>query len=146
MVKKGVSLMIGYQRVLLAKIRGAPLRKRGDRPTGQYFMAVNVTKKEYVGPWDIGGLAKLWEWCVNRTAGIFPYLLRKSNEGGGGDVNLENLHYAGRWAGDEVYLVGDYDESNLWSIAESEYHNISKELAQEYNDFIAVDECKLTIK
>ena len=38
-------------------------------------MAVNVTKKECVRPWDIGGLAKLWEWCANRTAGIFPYLL-----------------------------------------------------------------------
>jgi hypothetical protein len=109
-------------------------------------MAVNVTKKEFVRPWDIGGMAKLWEWCVNRCSGIFPYLLRKSNEGGGGDIKLENPHYAGRWAGDEVYLVGDYDESNLWSIAESEYHNISTALAEEYNQFIALDECKLRIK
>ena len=108
-------------------------------------MAVNVTKKEYVRSWDIGGLAKLWEWCVNRTAGIFPYLLRKSNEGGGGDVQLENPHYAGRWAGDEVYLVGDYDESNLFNIAESHYHNISKELAREYNQFIEIEDRKLRV-
>jgi hypothetical protein len=51
---------------------------------GQYFIAVNKTKQEYVRSWDIGGVAKLWEWCANRTAGIFPYLLRKSNEGGAG--------------------------------------------------------------
>lgn len=40
---------------------------------GQYFRVVNKTKKEYVSPWDIGGGAKLWEWCANHTAGIFPY-------------------------------------------------------------------------
>ena len=113
---------------------------------GQYFMPVNVTKKEYVRSWDIGGVAKLWEWCANRTAGIFPYLLRKSNEGGGGDINLENPQFAGRWAGDEVYLVGDYDESNLYEIAESEYHNISKELATEYNEFVQLEDCKLRIE
>jgi hypothetical protein len=84
-------------------------------------MAVNVTKKEFVRPWDIGGVAKLWEWCVNRQAGIFPYLLRKSNEGGGGDIRLENPRFAGRWAGDVVYLIGDYDASKLYEIADAEY-------------------------
>ena len=110
---------------------------------GQYFRVVNKTKREYVSPWDIGGGAKLWEWCANHTAGIFPYLLRKSNEGGGGDIQSDNLQFAGRWAGDEVYLVGDYDKSNLYETAESQYHNISKELAKEYNEFIQIKECKL---
>ena len=109
-------------------------------------MAVNVTKKEFVRPWDIGGLAKLFEWCVNRTAGIFPYLLRKSNERGGGDINLENPQFAGHWAGDEVYLVGDYDASNLYEIANTQYRNISIELAEEYNRFIRVDDLKLRIE
>ena len=108
-------------------------------------MAVNVTKKEYVSPWDIGGVGKLWEWCVNRQAGIFPYLLRKSSEGGGGDIRLEHPHFAGRWAGDEVYLIGDYDESKLFEIAKTEYHNISRELAEEYNEFVQLDDCQLTI-
>jgi hypothetical protein len=112
---------------------------------GQYFMAVNKTKKEYVRSWDIGAPTKLWEWCVNRTAGIFPYLLRKASEGGGGDINLDKPQYAGRWAGDEVYLVGDYDDSNLYEIAKSEYHNIAKELAEEYNEFVNLDDCKLRV-
>jgi hypothetical protein len=42
-----------------------------------------------------------------------------------------------------VYLIGDYDESNLFEIAKREYRNISKDLAIEYNFFIDVDECKL---
>ncbi len=110
---------------------------------GQYFRAVNVSKKEYVDSWDIGGLAKLWEWCANREAGIFPYLLRESSEGGGGDINNPNAEYAGRWAGDEVYLVGDYDESELYQKAKQEYTNISKPLAREYNEFIEVRELQL---
>jgi hypothetical protein len=109
-------------------------------------MAVNVTKKEFVRSWHIGCSAKLWEWCVNRQAGIFPYLLRKSSEGGGGDVCLEHPRFAGHWAGDEVYLIGDYDASNLYETAQSAYRNISRELAEEYNRFIAVDDLKLQIE
>ncbi len=113
---------------------------------GQYFYAVNETKKEYVSPWDIGGVAKLWEWCVNKWAGIFPYLLRKSSEGGGGDRDTSTTEYAGRWAGDTVYLVGDYDESKLFDKAQREFTNISNPLAKEYNDFVAVKESQLQIK
>ena len=113
---------------------------------GQYFIAVNKTKKEYIRPWDIGGMAKLFEWCANKEAGIFPYLLRKSNEEGGGDVDIDNPQYAGRWAGDEIYLVGDYDESKLYETAQSEYRNIAKELVAEYNEFIKFADLKLRYK
>src|SRR5690348_2355717 len=113
---------------------------------GQYFIAVNKTEKEYVRSWDIGGTAKLWEWCMQKTAGIFPYLLRKSNEGGGGDINFDNPKFAGRWAGDEVYLVGDYNKSNLYETAQATYHNISNELAKEYNEFVGIPERQLEVE
>ena len=61
-------------------------------------------------------------------------------------MQLEYPRYAGHWAGDEIYLVGDYDDSKLFDIAETEYHNISKELAEEYNRFVEIDERKLRIK
>ena len=111
---------------------------------GQYFIAVNVSKKEYVTAWEIGGVAKLWEWCANHWAGIFPYLLRKSDESGGGDLkDFDTAKYAGRWAGDKVYLVGDYDSSKLYERAKKHFANIAKELVQEYNQFIAATHLKL---
>lgn len=48
----------------------------------------------------------------------------------------------GRWAGDEVYLVGDYDSSKLYGEALG-YRNISRELADEWNDFIELKELQL---
>lgn len=109
---------------------------------GQYFRAVNLDKKEYICPWEIGGAAKLWEWCANRQAGIFPFLLRKSNEGGGGDIK-KDYKTAGRWAGSRIVLIGDYDESRLWDKLEEEYKDISRELVKDYNDFIEIPENKL---
>lgn len=108
-------------------------------------MAVNKTKKEYFNAWDLGGGAKLWEWCANKTAGVLPYLLRKSDDFGGGDIpaNGEKLEFAGRWAGDEVYMVGDYDSSNLWDEAKKHYTNIAERLIKEYNKFIEIDSLKL---
>lgn len=111
---------------------------------GQYFIAVNQTKKEYVTAWEIGDLARLWEWCANKVAGIFPYLLRKSDEDGGGDIDTTETEHAGRWAGDQVYLVGDYDSNKLYDRARKHYRNIARGLVNEYNRFIELAECKLT--
>jgi len=109
---------------------------------GQYFILVNLDKREYVHPHRIGGVAKFWEWCVNRQAGILPFLLRKSSEGGGGDIHFESK-YAGRWAGNRVVLVGDYDESGLYDKAKQSYKEISRGLVKDYNKFINYPEKEL---
>ena len=89
---------------------------------GQYFLLANLDKQEYVHPHHIGGLLKLWEWCANRQAGVIPYLLRKSSETGGGDVDdPEKLLYAGRWASDRIVLIGDYDQSKLYDTVVDTY-------------------------
>jgi hypothetical protein len=108
---------------------------------GQYFIAVNKTRKEYFTPWEIGGLAKLFEWCANPQAGVFPYLLRRSDDYGGGDTPYRK--YAGRWAGHQVYLIGDYDSSGLYERAKKRYTNIARGLVREYNNFIALKHLKL---
>ena len=96
---------------------------------GQYFLAVNLDKKEYIHPHDLNNGAKLYEiaWNTGGVATALIYLLRKSNDIGGGDYKGDNS-IVGRWAGDRVVLVGDYDESGLYSLAKEKYRNISKEI------------------
>jgi hypothetical protein len=143
---------------------------------GQYFKAVNFDKREYVCPWCIGGLAKLWEWAANPWGAIFVMLLRKSSGSGGGDYSAGPMHVisldassdpkalvkmiqagvaregqpfsvpaestVGRWAGDRVALVGDYDDSGLWRELPS-YHNISAEAVRDWNAFMDIPEHRL---
>ena len=100
---------------------------------GQYYKLVNETKKEVVESYDIGGTAKLLEWLANNQARVLVWLLWQSDEGGGGDVNQpERFPTLGRWAGDAITLVGDYDSSKLYQKSD-EYLNISLQLRKEYN-------------
>lgn len=143
---------------------------------GQYFKAVNATKREFVCPWCLGGGAKLWEWAASAKGSIFVVLLRRSTESGGGDYNAggtveldmskhttASLHetimagvrkegapftpdeIVGRWAGDKVYLVGDYDDSKLYELASEEFNNISPQVASAWNAFIDQEELKLDV-
>lgn len=50
---------------------------------------------------------------------------------------------AGRWAGDRLVLVGDYDGSRLFERAEREFREISGEIMDDYNRFIGDEELKL---
>jgi hypothetical protein len=125
---------------------------------GQYFAAINTDKKEFVCPWCIGGGAKLWEWAANPSGAIFTLLLRKSDEGGGGDfygyrkgcqeggpIRCQVSEIAGRWAGDHIALVGDYDGSHLWDdlYERRSFRNISRQLVETWNDFIELEDLKL---
>ncbi len=106
---------------------------------GQYYIAVNKKKREYICPWCLGGVAKLWEWAVNPQAAIFPALLAKTDEGGGGDPDWGDPKVQavfGRWAGDPVVLVGDYDSSKLFDKARESYANISQEVGETVSQFL----------
>ena len=112
---------------------------------GQYFLIANLDKKEYIHPHNFidktGNYfgAKLWEICANKIAGVLPYLLRKSDETGGGDIQDPELFpNAGRWAGDRIVVIGDYDSSELYDkICDSEdWTEISSIIAEEYQRFI----------
>ncbi len=116
---------------------------------GQYFKAVNVSKQEVVCPWCLSGGAKLWEWSANTQGAIFTLLLRKSDDRGGGDFREATFEtdpkaLVGRWAGDHVVLVGDYDSSGLYEKSKR-FRNISHELAEVWNQFVPLGDKQLTL-
>jgi len=100
---------------------------------GQYFVAANHTKKEFVCPWCVGGVAKLVEWMLNPQAAILPYLLRRSDGSGGGDIEDPSaVEYAGRWAGEDVELLGDYEgDGSAYRQVYETYANISPDAVAE---------------
>lgn len=106
---------------------------------GQYWLPVNLDKKEFIDPHKLGSGLKLWEQLANApgTAGALIILTAAMPEPrGGGDFDLdENWHgpervdmtdsgptpeaypeiakrTIGRWAGDRIALVGDYAEDS----------------------------------
>lgn len=104
---------------------------------GQYFLAVNREKRQYIDPHKLGGGAKLLEiaWSSGGIATALILLLRQSSEGGGGDARGHGYRpgephtLVGSWAGDPLALVGDYDESGLYDKAEKEFTDISADVA-----------------
>lgn len=82
---------------------------------GQYWMPVNITKKEYLDPHKIGvgdgfcGL-KLWEQLNNQGVGegLIILLADMPEKRGGGDLNPDPI--IGSWKGDAVVIAGDYAE------------------------------------
>ena len=102
---------------------------------GQYFIVVNLDKKQFIHPHKFGDGLKLLEFgcsgCGTLTA--LTLLLRQSTDGGGGDYSGDN-EFVGSWAGNKITIVGDYDESKLFEKAFEEYEDISIEIREAFKD------------
>ena len=123
---------------------------------GQYFILANVTKKEWLSPWKIGGVSKEAEW-LGRQADMLIILMACGDTDGGA--------VRGRWAGDHVILAGDYDpdtryelplkkspyteeytkanktergrvRTNLYHYAKERFEEISAEAMEDFNDYV----------
>ena len=111
---------------------------------GQYFLIVNLSKQEYLHPHRLGCGAKLYELCTDPRTGVLIYLLRKSGESGGGDIYpLKNFPNAGRWAGDAIVVLGDYDSSNFYSYVKHHFKEITDEIKEEYNRFVGDEKYRI---
>jgi hypothetical protein len=68
---------------------------------GQYYLAANFSKREYIHPHRLGAPAKLCEIAFDRrVAGVLLAALAVK------DRTLDHP-FVGRWAGDQVIVVGD---------------------------------------
>jgi len=87
---------------------------------GEYFIIVNLDKKEYIA---ISPL-KFYEQIANCVAPIALYWLVTHKHW---DDKYKTL---GRWAGDRVIVVGDYDEEYEWVFREIDCDKI-KDITRE---------------
>lgn len=81
---------------------------------GQYWIPVNLDKKEFIDPHKLASGLKLWEIVANDHVGKALCILCAAmpEQRGGGD--LCESPTVGRWAGDRIALVGDYaDDGDL---------------------------------
>lgn len=115
---------------------------------GQYYMIVNITKREYLDPQDCTDGLKLMEFGLSAegTMSCLAILLADGNGNGGGDLDSENP-IIGSWAGDKIVITGDYaDEGrftrskkrNLYAMCDDNFRNVSEEamLALTDDDYV----------
>ena len=110
---------------------------------GQYFLIVNTEKEEYLHPHKFGNGLKLAEVIGGGESGALSglaLLLRQSQETGVGDWPdfpvLDEQPYLGRWAGDTITIVGDYDKSRLYHKARDHYMDISDPVRETLVEFL----------
>ena len=132
---------------------------------GQYFKAINLDKEQAISPYGLGSAGKLIEILASGTLPkALVYVLRDGVIDGGGDLveildtdefatetgfdrevdwegysdKLDELtSLAGSWAGDDVRVVGDYNEDDLYSKAK-DFEDITEDVRIEINRFLEV--------
>jgi hypothetical protein len=83
---------------------------------GQYWLPVNLDKKEFIDPHKLGVGLKLWEQVGSfpgTGAALLILCAAMPEARGGGDLDNDDevaKRTIGRWAGDRVALIGDYAE------------------------------------
>lgn len=82
---------------------------------GQYHYLVNLDKKQFVHPHQIGNGLKLHEqvgWEYSTATALVMLLAASSRDGGRGGGDFRAAHpLVGSWAGDRIAFVGDYAET-----------------------------------
>jgi hypothetical protein len=138
---------------------------------GQYFRIVNLDKQEYIDPdsnklWELcaNNEARLLPWLLakgpqdgtslshtdrngelieRRKGEDFDAYIERVGEEANVPIGQGRFKTPGRWAGDRVVVVGDYDESGLYQRAKKEFKEISAEVIPELNEFLGIEKLKV---
>ena len=88
---------------------------------GQYFIAVNLDKREFIHPHRFGDGLKFYEMCGSSSGVLaaLAHLLRQSDD----PVSKHDI--VGSWANCRVTIVGDYDSSKLYETVMDEFKDVS---------------------
>ena len=104
------------------EVEPVEVKENKTKENGQYFLPVNLDKEEYFEPkWGW----KLWEMCYNEDYSTLLWL--KYPTTGLAALTTPNWKYVGRWEGNKVVTVGDYDSSGLFKKAEENFKKIDHE-------------------
>jgi hypothetical protein len=108
---------------------------------GQYYIAVNIDRKEYIEPNNIGISHKAFELALNNFGSVLLYLQMTRSSHTGSD--FEPTGQEGRWEGDRVLTLGD--SSEYYRMTLKLFDEISFEVAEGFNEAVD-DQDRLKIK
>jgi hypothetical protein len=86
----------------------------------EYFIIVNRTKQEFINPCTFGDGLQWEQMCGARFGGLsaMALLLRANKPGESNDI-------VGRWIGDDVAVLGEYADAELFDDAVVSWNDIS---------------------
>lgn len=112
---------------------------------GQHFILANHSKKEYIHPHDFDEGLNLWEICADGGfAKVAMFLMADGDDDGGASV--------GRWAGDRVTLVGDYQRNSkgnytgLYKKVKRTYKNVSLDVGRSFNAYMNWPDASVSVR
>jgi hypothetical protein len=99
---------------------------------GQYYIIANTLQREFIHPHVFGAGLKHMEIASSSSLMYaMSLLIVQSDSLGGGDWGSiypsarDDHPIVGKWAGDPIMMVGDYDASGLYDEARNSYTDVS---------------------
>jgi len=120
---------------------------------GQYYLIVNIDKRQYLYPHTFGDGQKFMEFGGSAT-GTLLGLAVLTSEGlgrGGGDLIVpdgeDKNSRVGSWAGDRVVTIGDYGDEGKFVVSEdvAAFHVHVKENPKKYEHRVIKEDYKPTL-
>jgi hypothetical protein len=119
---------------------GAKLWEWCANPYGKIFCLL-LRKSSETGGGDYRGPRPQF-LDLNQNAVDLAAIVAEGLAQEGVPVEVPPTSVVGRWAGDRVCLIGDYDDSGIYGELKS-FTNITKQLVEEWNEFLGDEDFSL---